>query len=115
MFFTAFITVLFWLMVCHALADYPLQGDFIARAKNRHTDVGAVHWPYALFAHGLIHGGGVAAVTGSVALGCVEAIVHALTDFWKCEGKLSLKQDQFIHIGCKVVYAAMVAVVASHH
>jgi hypothetical protein len=114
MFFTAFGTVLFWLMVGHAVADFALQSDFMAKAKNRHTDAGKTYWPYALFAHSMIHGGAVAAVTGSVILGCVEAVIHALTDFWKCEGKLSLKQDQFIHIGCKVVYAAMVAVVANH-
>jgi hypothetical protein len=113
LFLTAFCTVLFYLMVGHAVADYPLQGEFLARAKNRNTEVGKIHWPYALTAHGLIHGGAVAWVTGSVGLGICETMIHFLTDFWKCEGKLTLKQDQAIHVGCKLFYAALVATYAA--
>lgn len=114
-FTTVFLTVLFWLMFGHAVADFALQSEFMSRGKNRNTETGKTHWPYALFAHSIIHGGAVAAVTGSVLLGVVETVLHGLTDFWKCEGKLTLKQDQMIHIGCKLVYAAMVAVVAAKY
>ncbi len=30
-----FIEILFWLFVAHAVCDYPLQGDFLAKAKNQ--------------------------------------------------------------------------------
>lgn len=112
-FITAFITVLFYLMVGHAVADFALQSDFMARAKNRNTEVGKEFWPYALSAHSLIHGGFVALATGSVFLGIVETVIHFLTDFTKCEGKLALKQDQAIHIGCKIFYALLVATYAA--
>ena len=36
--------ILFWLMVGHALADYPLQGDFLAKAKNRTAPIPGVPW-----------------------------------------------------------------------
>jgi phosphotransferase system glucose/maltose/N-acetylglucosamine-specific IIC component len=114
-FTTAFLTVLFWLMVGHAVADFALQSDFMSRGKNRNTEVGKTYWPYALFAHSIIHGGAVAAITGSVPLGVVETVLHGLIDFWKCEGRLTLKHDQFMHVCCKLVYAAMVAAVATQH
>lgn len=32
------------LVAGHALADYPLQGDFLARAKNRAAPIPGVPW-----------------------------------------------------------------------
>jgi hypothetical protein len=104
---TAFVTLLFFLAVAHALADYPLQGDFLANGKNRNTPIGAIFWPHALSAHALIHGGFVAAITGQVWLGIAEAVIHAATDWLKCEGKISLRVDQAIHYACKCAWAAL--------
>ncbi|BCP56252.1 hypothetical protein K32_48690 [Kaistia sp. 32K] len=104
-----FATLVFFLLVGHSLADYPLQSDFLAQAKNRHTALGQVFWPHALFAHSMIHGGFVALITGQLWLGVTEAVVHGVTDWLKCEGKISLNVDQAIHIGCKVLWAAIVA------
>ncbi|SAL02887.1 hypothetical protein AWB80_08461 [Caballeronia pedi] len=103
----AFLTVLFWLVVGHSLADYPLQGDFLAQGKNRHTKIGAMFWPHCLFAHSMVHAGFVALVTGSIALGVCEAIVHAVTDFLKCEEKIGMRADQTIHFACKALWAAI--------
>lgn len=100
--------MLFALLVGHCIADYPLQGDFLAQAKNRNTQIGKVFWPHALFAHSMIHAGFVAAVTGSIALGCSEAAIHAITDWLKCEGKISLNIDQAIHIACKFAWVGIV-------
>lgn len=105
-----FFTLLFLLLFCHSLADYPLQGDFLAQGKNRHTGVGRVFWPHALFAHSMIHGGFVYLVTGSLLLGVFEAIIHAITDWLKCEGKISLRADQTIHFACKVLWAAIAVI-----
>lgn len=113
---------LFWMLVGHALADYPLQGEFLAQAKNRHTAIGAQFWLWALPAHALIHGGAVALairlsvhdVPGfsadelsafAVALGLCEACLHAWIDFMKCEGRIDLHDDQLAHIACKIAWA----------
>lgn len=88
----------------HALADYPLQGDFLAKAKNRSAPIPGVPWWQALSAHSLIHGGVVALITGLWWLGCAEILIHWLTDDAKCRGKLSFNQDQAIHIACKIAW-----------
>ena len=106
---------LFWLLVGHALADYPLQGDFLARAKNHRAPVVAANgqafpWPLALGAHALIHGGVVALVTGSVLLGVAEVCAHFLIDFATSEGWTGgYFGDQAEHVACKLVWAALAA------
>jgi hypothetical protein len=89
---------LFTMIGAHALADYPLQGDFLAKAKNRTAPIPGVPWYQALGAHAVIHGAAVAAITRSPALGLAETAIHALTDDLK---------DQAIHIACKVLWAAL--------
>lgn len=102
-----FAEMLFLLLVCHSLADYPLQGPFLSEAKNPNTEVGKVFWPYALSSHALIHGGFVFMITGSLILGLLETVIHAVTDWYKCKNKISLFTDQAIHYGCKVVWAVL--------
>lgn len=102
---------LWWLVVGHALADFVLQSDTMAKGKNRHrrTDPppGARYqptWGYWLTAHALIHGGVVAVVTGSVGLGLAEAVAHWLIDFGKCENWYGIHADQGAHGLCKLVW-----------
>jgi len=106
-----FFQMLFWLLVGHALCDYPLQGDFLSKAKNLTTDVGKSIWRHALFAHGIIHAGAVALATGFVFLGLMEMIAHVATDHAKNKGVLTFAQDQWIHYGCKVIWAALATLV----
>lgn len=89
----------------HAIADYPLQGDFLAKAKNRYAPIPGVPWYQALGAHAVIHGGFVLAITGSLTLGIAEAAIHFLIDDTKCRGRISYNTDQFLHIACKAVWA----------
>lgn len=96
--------LLFYLLAAHALADYPLQGDFLSRAKNHKLPVPGVPWPIALGAHALIHGGAVALVTGSFVLGLAETVIHMGIDWLKCDGRTSLMTDQVLHVVCKVVW-----------
>lgn len=107
----------FWLllMLCagHALCDYPLQGDFLARGKNPNAPIPGIPWRQCLFAHALIHAGMVTLITGSVVLGILEFCIHAATDREKCEGKLTFNQDQAIHYGCKLLWAVVAVVVVS--
>jgi hypothetical protein len=95
------------MIAAHAIADYPLQGDFLAKAKNRRAPLPGVPWYQALSAHAAIHGAAVGAITGSAALGVAEAVVHAVTDDMKCNGRLTYNQDQAIHIASKVLWAIL--------
>ncbi len=96
------------MLVCHALADYPLQGDFLSKAKNRSAPIPGVPWWQALAAHGLIHAGAVAWVSGLWWLGAAEFVVHVVTDDAKCRGRINFNQDQAIHVGSKLVWVALV-------
>jgi hypothetical protein len=97
-------TVFALLVVGHAIADYPMQGDFLARAKNRTAPIPGVPWYQALMAHAGIHGGFVGIITGSVWLGIAEFLIHAAIDDAKCRGRISYNTDQALHIGCKVLW-----------
>ena len=75
--------MLFALIIGHALADYPLQGKFLAIRKNRHikpleygADVPSAIWVYCLSAHSLVHAGAVWVVTGSALFGFIEFVLH---------------------------------------
>lgn len=95
---------LFTMIAAHAVADYPLQGDFLSKAKNRANPIPGVPWYHGLGAHALIHGLAVGLVTGSTKLAIAETVIHAITDDAKCNGKLTFDQDQAIHVGCKVLW-----------
>lgn len=100
-------TTLLLLLVVHALCDYPLQGDFLSRAKNPTAPIPGVPWLWAMTAHAAIHGGGVGLVTNSTSLGVAEFVAHGLIDWAKCRGWLSFSADQWLHIACKVVWAGV--------
>ena len=95
------------LVAAHALADYPLQGDFLSRAKNRSAPIAGVPWWQALGAHSIIHGAAVAFLTGIAWLGLAEAVIHWITDDAKCRGRLTFNQDQAIHLACKGAWLAI--------
>lgn len=101
-------SVLFLLLAGHALADYPLQGDWLSRAKNHTLEPvsGEVVWPLALISHALIHALMVYIATWSLGIACAELVAHTVIDYSKCDGRLSYNQDQIFHILCKLVYTA---------
>lgn len=68
--------MLFLLVCAHFLADYPLQGDFLALNKAR-TGPGYVPWWHALTAHAFIHGGFVALITGYWCIGGLVSQRHS--------------------------------------
>lgn len=98
------IGLFFALLVAHALCDYPLQGDFLARAKNHRQPVPGVPWYQALAAHALIHAGAVAYLTGSLWLGVAEFGLHVAIDHAKCDGAFGFDFDQFLHVVCKLAW-----------
>lgn len=93
------------LVVGHFLADYPLQGDFIAKGKNRTAPIPSIPWQHPMAAHTIIHGGFVGIITGSIWLGVAEFAIHWLTDDAKCRGRIGYHADQAIHIACKLLWA----------
>ena len=101
--FTTFVL----LIVGHALADYPLQGEFLSKAKNRFAPLAGVPWYQALAAHGVIHGGAVGWITGSIVLGVLETLSHMLIDDLKCGHRISYNLDQALHVACKVLWLAL--------
>ena len=122
--------ILLLLFAAHALCDFPLQNDFLSRGKNYRAPLPGVPWWQCLFAHALIQAGAVCWITGSVLLALLELVIHTATDYAKCAGwfdplytervygrrlshriglsNLALTTDQFIHYGCKVLWAAAV-------
>lgn len=101
------IAMLAALIGAHAVCDYPLQGDFLARAKNRFAPIPGVPWFQALGAHASIHGLAVGIVTGIWWLGLLEAVSHFIIDDLKCSGRLSFNGDQAAHVVCKLAWVAI--------
>ena len=109
--------VFFWaLLLGHGLADFPLQGEFLAVGKDRHDDLsritGGKLWPdniwlYCLTVHSLVHAAAVWVITGSVVLCLVEFVLHWLIDLAKNENLTGFYTDQALHILCKVIYAGL--------
>ncbi len=109
---TQALTMLFLLLAAHALADYPLQGDFLAKAKNRAAPIPGVPFYQALGAHAVIHSGFVALITGVWWLGLAEVVAHALIDDAKCTGKIDFNTDQVLHVACKLFWVSVALVLA---
>lgn len=104
---TAFLHMLVLLLCAHALCDYPLQGDFLARAKNLIAPIPGVPWECAMSAHAAIHAGAVLLITGSLPLALFEFAAHFAIDCVKCCGFISFRVDQLLHVACKVVWASI--------
>lgn len=109
-----FLPLFFALVFAHFVGDYPLQGDFLAAAKNHQKPVAGVPWILGLASHAVIQGGLVALVTGSAWIGVAEASLHGAIDAAKNEGLLGPGErgyaiDQVLHIACKVAWVAVVA------
>lgn len=100
------------LLVAHAVCDYPLQGDFLARAKSRALPIPGVPWYQALGAHSVMHGGAVWLLTGVPLLGLAEAAAHAAIDDAKCTGRIGFNADQGAHIACKALWVLIAGAAA---
>lgn len=104
-----FLELFFLLCIGHAFADYPMQSDFIANAKNHTTELGRMYWKWVLPSHGLIHALPVYIVTGSFVLSLGEFVAHSIIDWLKCDGRIGFNTDQLLHIGCKVLWVVLLA------
>ena len=112
-----FTQILWQLLVGHALADFSLQHDPMAKGKNRHVAIDpskippgqtpTIVWPYWLTAHALINGGVVFFITGSYGLSIAEAVCHWVIDFAKCENWFGINTDQALHLVCKILWSCV--------
>ena len=94
------------LLYAHLLADYPLQGDYLAQTKGRNIISLASHagiWTGTICVAASLLGMGITALDVAVLF-----IVHAIADFAKARSlwfykrmnpDLGLAIDQLIHVG----------------
>ena len=97
------------LLIAHALADYPLQGEVLARAKRRHCVNPILPWYQALAVHAALHGLFVGLLTRSLWFGLAETAVHFGIDYYRCDEKLTRGQDQALHVACKAAWVGLAA------
>jgi Protein of unknown function (DUF3307) len=95
------------LLAGHALCDYPLQGDFLARGKSWTNPIAGVPWYQCMAAHAAIHGGTVALITRNPLLGIAEFAAHFLIDCGKVGGLYGFNFDQALHVACKLAWLAL--------
>lgn len=100
------VEALIYMLAAHALCDYALQGDWLSKAKNPQMAPvpGETIWPLALGSHALIQATAVHLITGSWALAACEFVAHGVIDFAKTDGRFGYNVDQYLHIGCRVLY-----------
>lgn len=104
--------VAFALLAGHALADYPLQGEFVALFKDRFGKGGSSGplgpiWPWILGSHAVTHGAFVLLATGLPVCALAEVAIHAITDDAKCAKRIGFNADQSIHLVCKAAWFAI--------
>jgi Protein of unknown function (DUF3307) len=111
--------ILAWMLIGHAVCDFPFQSEWMAKAKDptRPLIAGETIWPVALAAHAGLHAGAVRIATGSWVLAACEFIAHSGIDYLKCEGRFTFNQDQGLHVLCKLVWLMllMTGIVVSGH
>jgi hypothetical protein len=101
------IALFFAFAIAHALADFPLQGEYLARMKQRKQAGNLAEWIISLTAHSLVQAGGVWIVSGNPLLGFAELCLHWLIDLGKGEEKFGYATDQIFHLACKLAYVGV--------
>jgi hypothetical protein len=104
--------MLVWLFAAHALCDYPLQGDWLSKAKNPNLELvpGERIWPLALTSHALIQAAAVQLITGSWLLATIEFAAHWAIDYAKCMKHFGYNADQVLHLATKIVLVAILLI-----
>ena len=102
-----FLQTLFLLACMHALCDYPLQGDFLSKAKTGSLDgvLGQGSGFVCLLMHCFIQAGGVFVVTHSYGLAIMEMVAHFIIDWRKNLNRITFVEDQILHIVTKAILA----------
>lgn len=98
------------LVFLHFVADFPLQGEYIA--INKDPASANPNWAWIMSAHCTIHAGFVLLITGSAILFFLELFTHFAVDIAKCKSLIGFTTDQALHLISKLVWLlALVLVV----
>ena len=103
-----FLAMFFLMVAFHFIADFPLQGDYLARGKFGLLDTPELrikHW--CMIAHCCIQAVFVGLITTSLVLALCEFTAHLIIDTSKVDNKITFNQDQFAHLFCKLVWATL--------
>lgn len=103
------LALFFAFAIAHALADFPLQGDYLATMKRRDQSKNLSGWFIPLTAHSLVQAGGVWIVSGIPMIAALELCLHWIIDLAKGEGKIGYAMDQVLHLVCKAGYVILMA------
>lgn len=103
------------LIFAHLLADYPLQGDFLAKAKGENIIILISHagiWAGCIATAGYLMGFNVTVIDVGLLF-----FIHSVADYLKATNKLWYKKldalkggllsDQLIHVGQILIFIAM--------
>ena len=82
----------------------------MAVEKSSGRDV-TLYWGWWLSAHAATHGLAVALLTGIPVLGLMEMFLHAIIDWAKIRFRLTLLQDQSLHLFCKLIWVSFLLAV----
>jgi len=100
-------TNILWVLLAHYIADYPLQGDFLAQTKGK-------YW-YSLLAHSIIYGLTIALCFKLIGVftiwkAVILVVSHIIIDYKKATAKNKDKAlttylyiDQFLHIVINII------------
>ena len=105
----------YFLLLGHFLTDFALQSSEMGKGKNRNRvpenvppgQKIAVVWPFWLTAHAGVNALAVQIITETWWLSLGELVAHWLIDFMKCDNKLTVYQDQALHVLSKLVWASL--------
>lgn len=87
--------------------DFPLQGNFLATAKNQTAPVRGVPALYILFSHAFLQAGAVFFITSSLTLSMIELVAHIFIDYQKSAQRITFAEDQVFHFACKLFYVGL--------
>ena len=110
--FSSIVQLFVLFVIGHYAADY-LQTGFTAKFKAPDSIRG---WQHILFGHASIQAVAIIVAMNylgydkstTLAIATIEMILHSLIDVGKCKDLFGFHTDQFLHIGCKAVYVALV-------
>lgn len=112
------IILLIKLLMGHAVADFALQSDAMAKGKRgvalvppgqRYTPV----WPYWLVAHSLVHGAAVMVITGGIWMAVFATVAHVVVDFGKTRNCYGIHMDQSLHLATLGIIAFVYTLVGA--
>lgn len=109
------IEIIFWLLVAHFLADYPLQTPEMGKYKNKRNQPTPPDskakpvsvWFAYMTSHAFVHAGLSALVVG-FPFGFLIGFLHWIQDYFKCKIQYSPNLDQIIHILIIVLVASYI-------